>query len=217
MSGLLSAATILLLFWTITRLAQKIVLREGETEETMSLGQMIAILGSGLVGALAYAWSDTFWFSAVEGEVYAYSSFCTALVFWLILKWESVADLPHANRYIILIAYIIGVSIAVHLLNLLCIPAIVLVYYYRKYKNTDLKGSLIALLVSFVLIVLLLYGLVPGFVEVAGWVELLFVNVFHLPFNSGVVFISSSLSGLSLGPFMRRMHNAAISSSRFRF
>ena len=124
----------------------------------------------------------------MEGEVYAYSSFCTALVFWLILKWESVADLPHANRYIILIAYIIGVSIAVHLLNLLCIPAIVLVYYYRKYKNTDLKGSLIALLVSFVLIVLLLYGLVPGFVEVAGWVELLFVNVFHLPFNSGVVF-----------------------------
>ena len=99
-----------------------------------------------------------------------------------------MADLPHANRYIILIAYIIGVSIAVHLLNLLCIPAIVLVYYYRKYKNTDLKGSLIALLVSFVLIVLLLYGLVPGFVEVAGWVELLFVNVFHLPFNSGVVF-----------------------------
>ena len=188
MSGLLSAATILLLFWTITRLAQKIVLRDGETEETMSLGQMIAILGCGLVGALAYAWSDTFWFSAVEGEVYAYSSFCTALVFWLILKWESVADLPHANRYIILIAYIIGVSIAVHLLNLLCIPAIVLVYYYRKYKNTDLKGSLIALLVSFVLIVLMLYGLVPGFVEVAGWVELLFVNVFHLPFNSGVVF-----------------------------
>ena len=188
MSGLLSAATILLLFWTLTRLAQKIVLREGETEETMSLGQMIAILGCGLVGALAYAWSDTFWFSAVEGEVYAYSSFCTALVFWLILKWESVADLPHANRYIILIAYIIGVSIAVHLLNLLCIPAIVLVYYCRKYKNTDLKGSLIALLVSFVLIVLLLYGLVPGFVEVAGWVELLFVNVFHLPFNSGVVF-----------------------------
>ena len=188
MSGLLSAATILLLFWTVTRLAQKIVLRDGETEETMSLGQMIAILGCGLVGALAYAWSDTFWFSAVEGEVYAYSSFCTALVFWLILKWESVADLPHANRYIILIAYIIGVSIAIHLLNLLCIPAIVLVYYYRKYKNTDLKGSLIALLVSFVLIVLLLYGLVPGFVEVAGWVELLFVNVFHLPFNSGVVF-----------------------------
>ena len=138
MSGLLSAATILLLFWTITRLAQKVVLREGETVETMSMGQMIATLGCGVVGALAYAWSDTFWFSAVEGEVYAYSSFCTALVFWLILKWESVADEPHSNRYIILIAYIIGVSIAVHLLNLLCIPAIVLVYYYRKFKSTNL-------------------------------------------------------------------------------
>lgn len=109
------------------------------------------------------------------------------------------ADLPHANRYIILIAYIIGVSIAVHLLNLLCIPAIVLVYYYRKYKNTDLKGSLIALLVSFVLIVLLLYGLVPGFVEVAGWVELLFVNVFHLPFNSGVVLFLPHCQGYRLG------------------
>lgn len=188
MSGLLSAPPYCCCSGRHPFGCKMIVLREGETEETMSLGQMIAILGCGLVGALAYAWSDTFWFSAVEGEVYAYSSFCTALVFWLILKWESVADLPHANRYIILIAYIIGVSIAVHLLNLLCIPAIVLVYYYRKYKNTDLKGSLIALLVSFVLIVLLLYGLVPGFVEVASWVELLFVNVFHLPFNSGVVF-----------------------------
>ena len=182
MSGLLSAATILLLFWTITRLAQKIVLREEETEETMSLGQMIAILGCGLVGALAYAWSDTFWFSAVEGEVYAYSSFCTALVFWLILKWESVADLPHANRYIILIAYIIGVSIAVHLLNLLCIPAIVLVYYYRKYKNTDLKGSLIALLVSFVLIVLLLYDR-----------SLLRIHLRDLPF-----FLSAAVNGYLL-------------------
>ncbi len=188
MSGLLSAATILLLFWTITRLAQKVVLRNGETTQTMSLGQMITILGCGLVGSLAYAWSDTFWFSAVEGEVYAYSSFCTALVFWLILKWESIADEPHANRYIILIAYIIGVSIAVHLLNLLCIPAIVLVYYYRKYKNTNLKGSLIALLLSFLLIVLLLYGLVPGFVKVAGWFELFFVNTLHMPYNSGVIF-----------------------------
>lgn len=169
MSGLLSAATILLLFWTITRLAQKIVLKEGES---MSVAQMITILGCGLVGSLAYAWSDTFWFSAVEGEVYAYSSFCTALVFWLILKWESVADEPHADRYLILIAYLIGVSIAVHLLNLLCIPAIVLVFYYRKYSKITAKGSIMALLVSFAIIVLLLYGLVPGFVKVAGWVEL---------------------------------------------
>ena len=125
MSGLLSAATILLLFWTITHLACKIVLKE---ENQISVAQMIVILGCGLVGSLAYAFSDTFWFSAVEGEVYAYSSFCTALVFWLILKWERVADEPHSDRYIVLIAYLIGVSIAVHLLNLLCIPAIVLVF-----------------------------------------------------------------------------------------
>ena len=184
MSGLLSAGTILLLFWTITHLARKIVVKEGEE---MSMGQMIAILGSGLVGSLAYAFSDTFWFSAVEGEVYAYSSFCTALVFWLILKWETVADEPHSYRYIVLIAYLIGISIAVHLLNLLCIPAIVLVYYYRKFKNTNAKGSLIAIAISFAIIVILLYGLIPGFVKVAGWAELLFVNVFGAPFNTGVI------------------------------
>lgn len=184
MSGLLSAATILLLFWTITHLACKIVLKE---ENQISVAQMIVILGCGLVGSLAYAFSDTFWFSAVEGEVYAYSSFCTALVFWLILKWERVADEPHSDRYIVLIAYLIGVSIAVHLLNLLCIPAIVLVFYYRKFKNTNAKGSLLALILSFGIIVLLLYGLVPGFVKVAGWVELLFVNVLHAPYNTGVV------------------------------
>ena len=184
MSGLLSAATILLLFWTITHLACKIVLKE---ENQISVAQMIVILGCGLVGSLAYAFSDTFWFSAVEGEVYAYSSFCTALVFWLILKWERVADEPHSDRYIVLIAYLIGVSIAVHLLNLLCIPAIVLVFYYRKFKNTNAKGSLLALILSFGIIVLLLYGLVPGFVKVAGWVELLFVNILHAPYNTGVV------------------------------
>lgn len=184
MSGLLSAGTILLLFWTITHLARKIVVKENQE---MSTGQMIAILGSGLVGSLAYAFSDTFWFSAVEGEVYAYSSFCTALVFWLILKWENAADEPHSYRYIVLIAYLIGISIAVHLLNLLCIPAIVLVYYYKKFKNTNAKGSIIALAVSFAIIIILLYGLIPGFVKVAGWAELLFVNVFGAPFNTGVI------------------------------
>ncbi|WP_455497515.1 DUF2723 domain-containing protein [Coprobacter sp.] len=184
MSGLFSAGTILLLFWTITHLARKIVVKE---DQEMSMGQMIAILGSGLVGSLAYAFSDTFWFSAVEGEVYAYSSFCTALVFWLILKWENAADEPHSYRYIVLIAYLIGISIAVHLLNLLCIPAIVLVYYYKKFKNTNAKGSIIALAVSFAIIVILLYGLIPGFVKVAGWAELLFVNVFGTPFNTGVI------------------------------
>ena len=156
MSGLFSAATILLLFWTITHLTRKIIVREGSE---MSLSQMIVILGCGAVGALAYAWSDTFWFSAVEGEVYAYSSFCTALVFWLILKWEDIADRPHSDRYIILIAYVIGISIAVHLLNLLTIPALVLVYYFRKFSNPTTKGAIIALLLSFAGIVFLLYGL----------------------------------------------------------
>ena len=184
MSGLFSAATLLLLFWTIPHLARKLIVREGSE---MSLSQMIVILGCGAVGALAYAWSDTFWFSAVEGEVYAYSSFCTALVFWLILKWEDIADRPHSDRYIILIAYVIGISIAVHLLNLLTIPALVLVYYFRKFSNPTTKGAIIALLLSFAGIVFLLYGLVPGFVKVAGWAELLCVNVLGMPFNSGVI------------------------------
>ena len=184
MSGLLSAGTIMFLFWTITYLAKKLIVTE---ERPMTTARMISILGCGLVGALAYAWSDTFWFSAVEGEVYAYSSFCTAVVFWLILKWDSVADEPYANRFLILIAYVIGVSIAVHLLNLLCIPAIVLVYYYRKFKNISAKGSLVALLISFAIIVLLLYGLIPGFVKVAGWFELLCVNELGMPYNTGVI------------------------------
>ncbi|MDE7467924.1 MAG: DUF2723 domain-containing protein, partial [Muribaculaceae bacterium] len=146
MSALLSAATILLLFWTVTHLTRRLIV--SDSAESISGWQMVVIFASGICGALAYAWSDTFWFSAVEGEVYAFSSFCTALVFWLILKWENRADLPHSDRYLILIAYIIGVSIAVHLLNLLCIPAIVLVFYYKKYKNITATGSLLALCVS---------------------------------------------------------------------
>ncbi|MBR4963423.1 MAG: DUF2723 domain-containing protein, partial [Muribaculaceae bacterium] len=167
----------------ITAIARKIVIKD----DKFSMSNTISILGAGAVGALAYTFSDTFWYSAVEGEVYAYSSFCTALVVWLILKWERCADEPHSNRYIILIAYIIGISIAVHLLNLLCIPAIVLIYYYKKWKEPSAKGSLLALLVSFALIFFILYGLVPGFIKVAGWVELLFVNTFGTPYNTGVV------------------------------
>ena len=165
MSALLSAGTILLLFWTITHLVRKLITKDEETE--YSWQQLLLIMGSGVVGALAYTWSDTFWFSAVEGEVYDFSSFCTALIFWLILKWENRCDQPHSDRYLVAIAYTIGVSVAVHLLNLLCIPAIVLVFYYKKFKNTNVKGSLLALLVSFGIIVLILFGLVPGFVEVA--------------------------------------------------
>ncbi len=186
MSGLLSALTILLLFWTITHLVRRLVVKDDQHKE-ISLQQYIAIMGSGLVGSLAYCWSDTFWFSAVEGEVYAFSSFCTALVFWLILKWENRADQPHSDRYLILIAYIIGVSVAVHLLNLLCIPAIVLVFAYRKYSDMNLIKSLIALIIGFAIIVLVLYGLVPGFIKVAQQFELLFVNGFNMSYNSGAL------------------------------
>lgn len=186
MSGLLSALTILLLFWSITHLVRRLIVRDNRTRE-LSLTHYLVIMGSGICGALAYCWSDTFWFSAVEGEVYAFSSFCTALVFWLILKWENRADESHSDRYLILIAYIIGVSIAVHLLNLLCIPAIVLVFAYRKWKDMNVKKSLIALLISFIIIVLVLYGLVPGFIKMAQRFELLFVNGFHMSYNSGAL------------------------------
>jgi len=185
MSALLSAGTILLLFWTITHLVKRLVV--SDDADTVPLTRMIVIFGSGLCGALMYAWSDTFWFSAVEGEVYAFSSFCTALVFWLILKWENKADEPHADRYLVLIAYVIGVSIAVHLLNLLCIPAIVLVIYYRKFSNTTASGSLAALCVSAVIVALILYGLVPGFIEVSQYFELFFVNTCGLGYNTGVL------------------------------
>ena len=186
MSGLLSALTILLLFWTVTHLVRRLTVKDDEKSE-LSLSQYLLIMGSGVVGALAYCWSDTFWFSAVEGEVYAFSSFCTAAVFWLILKWENRADQPHSDRYLILIAYVIGISIAVHLLNLLCIPAIVLVFAYRKYNDMNVKKSLIALAISFVIIAFVLYGLVPGFVKMAQQAELFFVNTMHMSFNSGVL------------------------------
>lgn len=186
MSGLLSALTILLLFWTITHLVRRLVVRDDQTDE-LSLSKYLIIIGSGVVGALAYCWSDTFWFSAVEGEVYAFSSFCTALVFWLILKWQNRANMEGSDKYLILIAYIIGVSIAVHLLNLLCIPAIVLIFAYTKWSDMNVKKSLLALLVSFVVIVLVLFGLVPGFIKMAQQFELVFVNGFGCSFNTGAL------------------------------
>lgn len=185
MSALMSAACILFLFWSITHLVRKLVVKD---ENNITTSQLITIIGSGLVGALVYTFSDTFWFSAVEGEVYAFSSLFTALVFWLILKWEDVADQPHSDRWIILIAYLTGLSIGVHLLNLLCLPAIVLVYYYKKNPQANAKGSLLALLGSGLLVAAVLYGIVPGVVKVGGWFELLFVNSMGMPFNTGVIF-----------------------------
>lgn len=185
MSALFSAICILFLFWSITHLTRKLLCKN---VNDMTLAQLIAIEGSGLVGALVYTFSDTFWFSAVEGEVYAYSSLFTALVFWLILKWEEHADEPHSDRWLVLIAYLTGLSIGVHLLNLLCLPAIVLVYYYKKKPDANLKGSLGALFCSMILVAAVLYGIVPGIVKVGGWFELFFVNTLGLPFNTGLIF-----------------------------
>lgn len=184
MSALLSAFTILFLFWTITHLTRKLILSK-DTDE-LNTGQIITIIGSGLVGALAYTFSDTFWFSAVEGEVYAFSSMLTALVFWLILKWEDNADKPHSDKWIVLIAYVMGLSIGVHLLNLLCIPAMVLVYYFKKNDTPDWKGTIKAILYSFGLIIILMWGIIPGFTKVGGWFELFFVNTLGFPFHTGM-------------------------------
>ena len=195
MSALLSAMCILFLFWSITHLARKLICTDGIVA---TWTQTILIMACGLTGALAYTWSDTFWFSAVEGEVYAYSSMFTALVFWLILKWEDHADEPHSDRWLVLIFYLTGLSIGVHLLNLLCLPAIALVYYYKKSPQAGLRGSLIALGVSMVLVAAVLYGVVPGIVKVGGWFELFFVNTLGLPFNTGMVVYLLVLIGVVL-------------------
>lgn len=184
MSALFSAMCIMFLFWSITHLARKLLCKD--TDE-MTFGKLLTIEGCGLAGALVYTFSDTFWFSAVEGEVYAYSSLFTAIVFWLILKWEDHADEPHSDRWLVLIAYLTGLSIGVHLLNLLCLPAIVLVFYYRKNPNANLKGSLWALVASFILVAAVLYGIVPGIVKVGGWFELFFTNTLKMPFNTGLI------------------------------
>ena len=190
MSALSSSATILFLFWSITMLGLKFT-----KDEEISTGRMYAILGSGLVGALAYTFSDSFWFSAVEGEVYAMSSFFTAIVFWAILKWDQVADQPHSQRWIILIAYLMGLSIGVHLLNLLAIPAIALVFYFRKYKTTW-NGVVLTLGISFFILSFIMFMVIPYTVFLAGKYEILFVNNFGLPFNSGTLFYFLVLMGM---------------------
>ncbi|MBP5196666.1 MAG: DUF2723 domain-containing protein, partial [Bacteroidaceae bacterium] len=195
MSALFSALCILFLFWSISHLARKLV---GEGGEVKTLAQCITIEASALTGALIYCFSDTFWYSAVEGEVYAYSSLFTAIVFWLMLKWEDHADEAGSDRYLILIAYLTGLSIGVHLLNLLCLPALVLIFYYKKTAVATLKGSLIALFVSFLLVAAVLYGVVPGIVKVGGWFELLFVNTLNFPFNTGLVVYIALLVAVTL-------------------
>jgi hypothetical protein len=189
-SALCSAFTILFLFWSITHLARRFV---GGNIAELSVSETIMIIGCGTVGALIYTFSDTFWFSAVEGEVYAASSLMTALVFWAILKWEEQADSPYANRWIVLIAYILGLSIGVHLLNLLVVPAIVFVYYFKKYSVTR-RGIIYTSIISIVLLAVLVWGIIPVTPRIASWIELLFVNTFGLPINSGLLFFVAILT-----------------------
>ncbi len=189
LSAFASAFTVMLLFWIITSLAKKIV-HEGKE---ISVGQTISIIGSGLVGALAFTFTDSFWFNAVEAETYAISVFFTALVFWAILRWEKVSDQPQSSRWLILIAYLMGLSIGVHLLNLLAIPAIVFVYYFKKFTPTR-NGVILASLVAVVLLGSFIYVIIPGVVLFASYFELLFVNTFGLPFNSGLLFFIAALT-----------------------
>lgn len=183
-SAISSALTILFLFWTITALAKKMVVKAGEE---ISTDKMIAIMGSGIVGALAYTFSDTFWFSAVEAEVYAMSSLATAIVFWAILKWEAVADEPHADRWLIFIAYVMGLSIGIHLLSLLTIPVLTFVYYFRKFEVSR-KGIFYCAILSVITLGFVQYGIIPGLVSLAANFDLLFVNSLGMGFGSGIIF-----------------------------
>lgn len=196
MSALLSALTILLMYWTLTHILRRLItptfrrtngaLFPENAEGTISMAQGIIILGGALVGSLVYTFTDTFWFSAVEAEVYAFSSFCTALVVWLMFQWDERSDNPEADRWLVLIAYMMGLSIGVHLLNLLCLPAMALIYYYRKAKTPTLIGAGKAILVSFALIIVMMYGIVQGVPKMAGHFDLFFVNTLGFSFNSGL-------------------------------
>ncbi len=205
-SALASALTVMFLYWSIVHLALKLVVNRGLMTETTSNGISLPsfrdhfiVIGSGIVGALAYTFTDSFWFSAVEGEVYASSSLFTAVVFWAMLKWESEADEQYSNRWLILIAYLMGLSIGVHLLNLLAIPAIGMIYYFRKYKATT-RGVIAALTVSLLLLASIMYIVIPGVVWLASRFELVFVNGFGMHYNSGVlVYCILLVGGLCYG------------------
>jgi hypothetical protein len=196
MSALASGFSILFLFWTITMIAKKMLLREGE----MTGQKMWTIMGAGLVGSLAYTFTDSFWFSAVEGEVYAMSSFFTAIVVWAIFKWEEHALEKHAYRYLILIAYLMGLSIGVHLLNLLAIPAITFVYYFKKYPRPTRNGIAVTAVLSVMILAVVMYLIIPWIIKLAGLFELFFVNSIGLPFNSGtVIYFLLLIGGIIFG------------------
>ncbi|MCX6249748.1 MAG: DUF2723 domain-containing protein [Bacteroidetes bacterium] len=191
MLSLSSSFTILFLFWSITMLARKIIVPEGDTTKS----QMWSIFAAGFVGSMSFTFSDSFWFSAVEANVFGMSYLCTAIVFWAMLKWEMVADQPHHYRWLVFITFMIGLSIGVHLLNLLTIPALAFIFYFKKYKPSR-NGILLTALISFVLLALVMYIIIPWIPQLAGKFELIFVNSFGLPFNSGIIFYFLLMIGL---------------------
>ena len=200
LSGLSSAFAVLFLFWIITRLGRKL-LASGAELAAPTAGQTWLLLGAGAVGALSFAFSDSFWFNAVEGEVYAMSSLCTAAVVWLMLKWEARADQADSDKWLILIAYVIGLSIGVHLLNLLALPALALLYYYRRQPTPTTTGGLLTLVLSLLIVGSVLVGIIPGLPTLAGSFEVFFINTIGLPFNSGVVIFLALFGGLIYGSF----------------
>ena len=203
MSALCSSFTILFLFWTITLLAKKLWMKDGEDSPSAN---KFNVLAAGVIGALAYTFSDTFWFSAVESEVYAMSSLFTAVTFWAILKWEEVADESANYRWIIFIAYLIGLSIGVHLLNLLCIPAVVYIVYFKKYKKVTAKGFILAGIISVVLVGFIQVMLIPAIVSICGKFELFFVNSLGAPFNLGtIVYFVLLIALIILGIYFTNM------------
>jgi hypothetical protein len=206
LSALCSAFAIMFLFWTITHLVRKVFMKDNALESK----HIPAIIGSGIIGALAYTFSDTFWFSAVEGELYAMSSLVTALVFWAMLKWEDEEDKPYSGRWIIMIAYIMGLGLGIHRLNLLIIPVLVFVFYFKKYE-VSAKGVIKTIFASILLVGLMVFVVMPGAPEVGGWFELLFVNVFGLPYNSGLLFYLLILFGaLGFGIYYSLKHKRVI-------
>lgn len=191
-SAIASGATILFLFWTITALAKKVLIKENEE---ISKANIISIMGAGLVGALGYTFSDSFWFSAVESEVYALSSLFTAIVFWAILKWEAVANEPRADRWLLFIAYIMGLSIGIHLLNLLTIPAIAFVYYFKKTKKATTSGIFKTGIIGILILAVIQYGIIQYLVSLGAYFDLFFVNTLGMGFGSGVIFFAIVLIG----------------------
>mgnify|MGYP000132515652 FL=1 len=206
LSALCSSFTILFLFWTITAFGRKMFFKDNNYETS----KIYAVLGSGLVGALAYTFSDSFWFSAVEGEVYAMSSFFTAITFWCIMKWEQEADQPLASRWLVLIAYLIGLSVGVHLLSLLTIPAMGMIYYYKKYQYTK-SGAIKAFIISMILLGLVQGVIIPGAVSLISTFELFFVNTIGLPFNSGtIIYFLSVIGAIAFGLSYTKKHNKGV-------